>query len=1138
MSETTSDKSRSSLTPEQREALDVRGVSVALSAGAGSGKTTVLTARYLGELEGPNPRSPGEIIALTFTDKAARELRQRVRDACRARATSGPDRAYWRSVLRSLDAAPIGTFHGFCGDILRRYAISAGVDPAFAVAEEAIAPTIRDEAIDGCLRRWLSDQEPDLIDLAVEFGLEFVRDALIRLVSGRGAETLEHWAGRSIEDLVSVWAEAWITDERPARIRRFVADAGPCLEMLRLHTPDHPKMQANRATLLAEISALETARDPIKVLLGIVENKEATLGGSRVKNWPTPEVYASIKDMLESLRGSMKKICESLNPSEEMTFEAARHGLRFARLASEARSEYADAKRKRGLVDFDDLLLMTRDVLRDHAETVRAELAAECGLILVDEFQDTDPLQAEILELLSGGDLLSGKFYFVGDFKQSIYRFRGARPDLFLGYRARFPEEGRKSLRANFRSDPAVLDFVNALFDETFPDDQPLVASRPADLDAEPAPRVEFLWANEPDSGAKRPGSRSVNRMVEARWIARRIAQAISDGTTIVERKTGQRRPVGAGDFALLFRTLNDATTYEAALAHEGLDYYVVGGKAYYAQQEIHDVINVLSVVEDPHDGVSLAGALRGPFFNLSDDALFWLVRDGNGSLVDGLDSCDGEGGGRLDPDDFAGARRARRLLREWRSAKDRVPIAAIVARVLDESGAEAAMVADTFGERQRANARKLIRMARRFDSAGGFTVADFVARLRADLRKAPAEEQAATTDEQGSAVRIMTIHKAKGLEFPFVFVPDLDRRSEHQSARVLLAPDLGPIVCPPGDALVDVDQGEAGESMADSSSTATSMGWLIHRGREDREDREEALRLFYVATTRARDRLVLSAARPLDAAPHSAALKLLAGRFDLTSGTFLGNLPPGVGQPVVRVINAEPAPPFEDRDPAPFRSRGGLNLNQIADAIFEVAVDDAPGNQTTVVPTPVVDLDPARGVDPESARLIRLVRSVMRETIPEDAEELAAKVEQAGRIQNPVAVRRLRANAFSILSEWQAQPFARPLARNLAIREDVAWSVMAGDQLILGRTDLVADLGDGGAMLVHLAAPGCDLSRHRLRALLALREAESLGLGVEAESWVVQLDLPMIVEQITDPSDLALARALLAFNSSEPVDS
>ena len=230
----------------------------------------------------------------------------------------------------------------------------------------------------------------------------------------------------------------------------------------------------------------------------------------------------------------------------------------------------------------------------------------------------------------------------------------------------------------------------------------------------------------------------------------------------------------------------------------EGLDYHVVGGSGFFAQQEVHDLINVLTAVEDPLDAVALAGALRSPFFSISDDALYWLADRRPGAPARRARPLrrallDASPRGRPPP----GRAGPGALLAGWRAVKDRVPIAALVDRILDESGYEAALLGEFLGDRKRANARKLVRLARRFDEQGGFTLADFVERLRADLRGATKETQAATTDEQGEVIRLMSIHQAKGLEFPIVVLPDLDRKRPGELKRVAFDADLGPLVNP-----------------------------------------------------------------------------------------------------------------------------------------------------------------------------------------------------------------------------------------------------------------------------------------------------------------------------------------------------
>ena len=551
---------------------------------------------------------------------------------------------------------------------------------------------------------------------------------------------------------------------------------------------------------------------------------------------------------------------------------------------SRRRRAYDEAKRARGGLDFDDLLLKTRDLLASHARG-RPRRAWRGRSTCCSSTSSRTPTRSRARSSAARAATASatGRLFLVGDFKQSIYRFRGAEPRIFQDFRGEFPAEGRLALTENFRSVPAILDFVNALFADDLP------RARATALDPgprTPAPRRPArrrvpLGAPSPRPTTAKPEARR-RRPPEGRGpLARPPAPAAArrglDGPRPEDRASADRPT--PGDVAFLFRAMTDVGPYESALADEGFDYHVVGGSAFYAQQEVHDLINVLSAIEDPLDAVSLAGALRSPFFCLSDDGLFWL-----GDVAARRPGRRARRGPSRSPSSrrstaAAPAGRATCCAR-WRGLKDRVPIAALVDRVLDESGYEAALLGEFLGDRKRANARKLVRLARRFDEQGGFTLADFVARLRADLREPPREEQAATTDEEGTSVRLMSIHQAKGLEFPIVVLPDLNRKPARRLASSSPSTPTSARSSGPSD-----DRRRPTAADGRRGGLGRSLGWLTYQAIEQREEEDEALRLFYVATTRARDALILSAGVGPDEKPTSPALKLLDERFDRATG-------------------------------------------------------------------------------------------------------------------------------------------------------------------------------------------------------------------------------------------------------------
>ena len=533
-------------TTEQANALNVTGSSVALSAGAGCGKTFVLAERFIRALEPPESRPLGRIVALTFTNKAARELRDRIRKLCRSRLEAGGDPARWRAVLRGLEAARIGTFHSFCGDVLRRHAIEAGVDPGFVVLDEPIALSIRDEALAGEIRDRLAARDPDLIDLAVEYGLGMVRRSLDDLIGNRSAGDIRAWADRQPREVVDSWVRIWNAEVQPSMLGGFRDKTKPCLDLIASNTFANDKVRARLDEFREWIGRLDAPGDPIPTLLKIAE--VAKVQGLSAKLWPSAEVYEAMQDGFKGLRDDAKKLAEALNWDEPTTLIAAGHGLMFARLAVRTREAYDRAKRLRGGIDNDDLLLLTRDLLARRSDAARDALAASVDLVLVDEFQDTDPVQSEILGFLAGPGLLDGKLFLVGDFKQSIYRFRGARPELFQDYRGRFLDAGRLALSENFRSVPAILDFVNALFAETFTEAEPLDRAGRARSRARGR-----RWSS--SSGGRSPEARpaapkpdaNARRREEARRLARHLKRRLDEGWMIRDRKDGTIRRADPG---------------------------------------------------------------------------------------------------------------------------------------------------------------------------------------------------------------------------------------------------------------------------------------------------------------------------------------------------------------------------------------------------------------------------------------------------------------------------------------------------------------------------------------------------------------------------------------------------------------
>ncbi|MEK6261379.1 MAG: UvrD-helicase domain-containing protein [Planctomycetota bacterium] len=906
--------SRPKFTEQQAAAIETRGVSIALSAGAGCGKTFVLTQRFLKSLEpGDDSAELHSLVAITFTDKAAREMRDRIRSACnqRLQLCESDEVEHWLTILRGLDSARVSTIHSFCTSLLRSQAVEAGLDPRFAVLEPALADTLLRNTAQETLHKLLEQGDADAAAFVLQFGLERSRELLRTLAHQRFQIDFAKFDSQTPETLTAAWRSLWEAEFVPKLIAEFRAAPSTLrtFELLREHETTAPAMKERRLVLLEWLEPNTPWKLVVPSLEVIVEN--ARVQGSTAKHWPGAETYETVKNGLTEVREAAKKLLDLLPVNEDDLQLAAEFSCRALRLARQTSRAYEAAKQAQGLLDFDDLLLQARELLRGHLE-VRQRVAAGIRLLMVDEFQDTDPVQAEVVRMLCGEALTRGRLFLVGDAKQSIYRFRRADPGVFSKLREEIPEPGRLPLTVNFRSQPAVLNFVNHLFAAAMGEAyESLSPFEP--IQRSPTPTIEFLLATFDADGADANStshegdadstkvSAAELRSREADWIARRCAELLSDPTPRIRTKeaSGQitLRRVESGDIVILFRALSNVQEYEAALRHYGLDYYLVGGKAFFAQQEVFDLLNLCRYLDDPDDLIGLVGILRSPFFNLSDDAIQAISsslptlflsggRESPGSSANSMAAVTGaknrgtdvprsELKSEMESVAFLPEEQQRRIgfardvLAELRSIKDRLPLSKLLTRAVERTGYDAVLLTEHLGSRKVANLRKLIEMAREFDQGELFTLKDFVERLHTSVLEETDEEFATTLPETGNVIRLMSIHQAKGLEFPVVIVADIDRKGPPRGRSAVLHPDFGALV-----KLPDMF-GESHENLG------LKMFGLLER----EADAEETIRLFYVACTRAADYLILSAGIEPDAKRNSPWLELVESRFDLRTG-------------------------------------------------------------------------------------------------------------------------------------------------------------------------------------------------------------------------------------------------------------
>ncbi len=373
---------RSELTDEQRLAIDTRDVSISLSSGAGCGKTFVLTERFLSHLEPGDAAAPpcdlDQLVAITFTDRAAREMRDRIRSKCNERLTAAPaaEGDYWLALLRSLDAARVSTIHAFCASLLRAHAVEAAIDPRFAVLEAAQAQTLLAELIDDLLRAKLAARDSDVLDLLVIFGLGALRERLMDLHGAIRAHDLHDWLTKTPEVLVAIWGQFHRERVLPKLIQEFAAcpELVRALAIMRECTFENAKMAERQAVLLAVLPRLADSKRLAEDLEAIRQN--AFVKGAGPKHWPSEALHDEFRDLASRLRDEVKSLLGTITLDPTAALVSAKAGAALLRLAAEVDEVYDGAKTEQGVLDFDDLLIRARRLLTDPAHrSVRESLS-------------------------------------------------------------------------------------------------------------------------------------------------------------------------------------------------------------------------------------------------------------------------------------------------------------------------------------------------------------------------------------------------------------------------------------------------------------------------------------------------------------------------------------------------------------------------------------------------------------------------------------------------------------------------------------------------------------------------------------------------------------------------------------------
>ncbi|HEV8132259.1 MAG TPA: UvrD-helicase domain-containing protein [Acidobacteriota bacterium] len=821
--------------------------SFCVEAGAGTGKTALMVKRVVEQVLAHMPIS--SIVAITFTEKAAGELKQRIREALEKKRIEAPEVfELLTEALGELDAAQISTIHGFAASILRERPVESRVDPNFIQLDELGATLLVDQEWISWLDKILASHN-DTLKMALAAGLELekIKDLFLALYRQR-----QHSNGLP--------RSAYSAAQASAEVAQIVTRARSYLQ----HCRSAEDTGFEHWSAACESFSDATAGHPPLLIKFLRELKVTRKSGNKA-NW-RPGFCEKLKEEADLLLKTRDRLFTSIL-------------VDLLQLLKDAIESVEQEKNRRNVLDFDDLLLKARDLLLKDKAT-RGYFHEQYRSVIVDEFQDTDPLQVEIVFFLCEQEaeadrwqdvkLRPGKLCVVGDPKQSIYRFRRADIEIYMEARENITRQGEiQRIQENFRSAKELVDWINHIFgqmiqrEENFqPEYQELLTSAaPAETGAPPI----MILCN-----TVLPEKIDMSREMEAKALVSVIRRIQGERWQVRDPMTQQLRNACWRDIAILFQTLTSSHLYEAALRAADIPYRLEGGKQFFTRQEIHALVACLKAIDDPADQIALVAALRSLFFGFSDEDLLRLrnatgtlsyfkaldsTTKGAGEEIPSLPASGGDSpGGVRSPAGGVAARtstdaeinRALALLRSLHEQRNRASFAFTLERLYRETHALEKHLLTRFGRQAVSNLKKAVARSRAFEQAGPTTFRRFVQwlhHLEEDTRQEPESTLVETDDD---AVELLSIHRSKGLEFPIVILANIIGAGSDDCTAIF---------------------NNATESLEfhikGTGPTFETPDFRAAKEAEERRQEAEKKRLLYVAATRARDHLLISAYSP-----------------------------------------------------------------------------------------------------------------------------------------------------------------------------------------------------------------------------------------------------------------------------------
>jgi len=812
-------------TDEQAQAVNDLDHDIVLGAGAGSGKTRVLVSRFI-RLLSQKRAEVDQIMALTFTKKAAAEMQERIRKEIIKReesADSFEHKKYWYQQKLNLNQATIATFHSFASNILRQYPVISEVDPEFQVLEENEAFDLLDETISEVIEEGLNEEKDNVMKLVRTYNLYPLADKLISIYREMRKDNL------AVEKLIELTFQS-LEDSRAERERTKQ-------ELIQMVEGLIDKFETEGATgkTVQKMEDLKVKWPTLKEKLHKAVDLDQSIFADVIG------IKDIIKNNLSSnLNAQATEIKDMLKSSEFQSLFIIEQAEQIIRPLTEVISlieeKYTNKKEANSFLDFYDLQDRLIKVLKSN-EALIENLNDQFKYIMVDEFQDNNPVQEEIIELLGQNPEIN--IFLVGDPKQSIYRFRGADVRVFNRQKQVIQKRNGEiyKLSKNFRSRPSILRFVNFLFEQILENDPGIEYQKLTSFRNEQAEDLELnlIAAKELDKSL----SSDELRELEAAVLAERTAEIIDNEDYLI-REGENKRKVQPEDISYLFQALSNVELYEEALLKRNIAVNVVNGRGFYEQQAVIDIINLIKVIENNYRDFELTGLLRSPFCGLNDNEIYKVNKNKSEYLWDYLlenELTELETKKRKYLQEFIQKIEKARRLRDVKNPYD------LIKELVAACNYREALKADNNYKQQWANLDKVLYQIKELYQKRNCSLKEVLDFFQKNRDNETREGQAELKSKEG-AVQLMSVHQAKGLEFPVVIIPDIQRKLIHHNN----IPDI----------LINQERGLGIKVNTNNGNQGTPLYNELKEWEIEMELYEK-IRLLYVAMTRAEDKLILS---------------------------------------------------------------------------------------------------------------------------------------------------------------------------------------------------------------------------------------------------------------------------------------